>query len=60
MVAPGLPAIVAVPFPLSVNVTVPGSVDGVQPLKAAFVSAGAGCPTVVTVNVPDWPAVKVV
>ena len=53
-------AIVAVPFPLSVNETAPGSVDFVQPVKEAFVSAGAGKPDVVTVKPPAVPEVKVV
>jgi hypothetical protein len=48
----GVPAIVAVPFPLSVNPTPEGN----APLDA---SAGVGSPVVVTVNVPAWPTENV-
>ena len=51
--AAGVPASVAVPSPLSVNVTPGGSApvsDNVE----------LGTPVVVTVKVPAWPAVKVV
>jgi hypothetical protein len=49
----GVPASVAVPFPLSVNVTPLGSVPD-------SVIAGAGGPVAVTVNVPAAPTVNVV
>ena len=51
--APGIPASVAVPFLLSVNVT---------PVGSAPVSDNVelGTPLVVTVKVPVWPVVKVV
>ena len=50
----GVPASVAVPLPLSWNVTPAGSAP-------VSVSAGVGKPPeVVTVNVPAWPTVKVV
>jgi hypothetical protein len=51
--AAGVPARVAVPPPLSVKLTPAGSV----PLK---LSAGAGTPTAVIVNVPAVPAWKLV
>jgi hypothetical protein len=47
-----IPAIVAVPFPLSWKVTVPGSAPTED-------KAGTGLPVVVTVNVPLTPAVNV-
>ena len=50
---PADPASVAVPLPLSTNVTPPGRAP-------ALVSAGAGDPVVVTLKVPALPAVKVV
>jgi protein involved in polysaccharide export with SLBB domain len=51
--AAGVPVSVAVPFPLSVNVT---------PVGSAPVSDNVelGTPLVVTVKVPAWPTVKVV
>ncbi len=49
----GVPAIVAVPLPLSLNVTGLGS-------DPDSLRAGAGVPVVVTVNVPAEPTVKVV
>jgi hypothetical protein len=49
----GVPESVAVPFPLSVNVTPVGSVADPS------LRDGAGEPVVVTVNVPDWPWAKV-
>jgi len=42
---------VAVPLPLSASVTVPGNVDGVQPLNALFVIDAVGYPVVVTAKV---------
>jgi hypothetical protein len=51
--AAGVPASVAVPFPLSTNVTPVGSAP-------VSVSAGSGKPVVVTVKVPAWPTVNVV
>jgi hypothetical protein len=58
--AAGVPPMVAVPLPLSVNVTPEGSVDGLQPLKAAFVIVStAGMPSVVTVKLPATPVVRV-
>ena len=51
--AAGVPASVAVPSPLSVKVTSAGSAP-------VDVIAGAGLPTVVTVNVPGAPAMNVV
>lgn len=54
-------AIVAVPFPLSVNVTPVGSaVVLVHPVKLVFVNDGFGAPVVVTVKLPAVPVVKVV
>src|SRR5262249_8767013 len=50
----GVPARVAVPSPLSVNVTPPGST------LAGMLSAAAGKPVVVTVNEPGLPTVNVV
>jgi hypothetical protein len=50
--AAGVPEIVAVPSPCSVNVTPAGRV---APLS---LSAGAGAPLVVTVKAPDWPTVN--
>ena len=50
---PGIPVIVAVPFLLSVNVTL----DGSAPVSD---NVELGTPLVVTVKVPAWPAVKVV
>ena len=49
----GVPASVAVPFPLSVNVTP----DGSAPVSD---NVELGTPVVVTVKVPAWPTVKVV
>ena len=49
----GIPLIVAVPFPLSANVTVFGS----DPVS---LSAGIGLPVAVTLNVPFAPTVNVV
>ena len=54
MPAAGVPARVAVPLPLSVNVTPVGNV----PLSVSV--AGGVKPVVVTVNVPGVPTVKVV
>jgi hypothetical protein len=51
--SPAVPAMVAVPFPLSVKVTPEGRVPDAA-------SAGVGYPDVVTVNVPGVPLVKVV
>lgn len=50
---PGVPASVAVPFPLSVKVTPLGNVAPVS------LNAGAGSPEVVTVNEPCAPMPKV-
>ena len=50
---PGIPAIVAVPFLLSVNVTPDGSAPVLDNVEL-------GTPVVATVNVPVWPVVKVV
>jgi hypothetical protein len=50
--AAGVPASVAVPSPLSVNVTPPGNAP-------VWLSVGFGNPVVVTANVPALPAVKV-
>ena len=60
MPASGMPARVAVPSELAVNVTPLGNVDVVHPVKSALVSVGAGKPVVVTVKVPAVPTVKVV
>ena len=49
----GVPLSVAVPSPLSANVTPPGR----APLS---LTVGVGKPVVVTVNVPDAPVVNVV
>ena len=54
MPAAGVPARVAVPSPLSVNVTPDGRVPAVTE------KAGLGTPVEVTVKVPAWPAVKLV
>ena len=51
--AAGVPLKVAVPLPLSTNVTPVGNAP-------ASLSAGFGLPVVVTVNVPAMPTVKVV
>ena len=54
-------AIVAVPLPLSVNVTPVGSVAVfVHPAKFVFVKVAVGAPVVVTVKLPAVPVVKVV
>jgi hypothetical protein len=53
LAAPGVPASVAVPFLLSVNVTPPGSAP-------VSLRVGIGNPVVVTPNVPALPTVKVV
>jgi hypothetical protein len=53
VLAPGVPLNVAVPFPLSTNVTP----DGSAPVS---LSDGVGVPVTVTVNVPAVPAVNVV
>ena len=50
--AAAVPEIVAVPFPLSVKFTPPGKAP-------VLLTAAAGLPVVVTVNVPLVPAVKV-
>jgi len=50
--AAGVPVSVAVPFPLSVNVTP----DGSAPFSD---KTQGGTPLVVTVKVPAWPTVKV-
>jgi hypothetical protein len=50
--AAGVPASVAVPSPLSVNVTPDGSVSGAGKMHVGY-------PVVVTVKVPAWPTVKV-
>ena len=50
--AAGLPASVAVPFLLSVNVTPDGSVSGAGKMHVGY-------PVVVTVTVPAWPTAKV-
>jgi len=50
--APGVPLNVAVPFPLSRNVTPVGSAP-------VSLSEGVGTPDVVTLNVPAAPAVNV-
>ena len=47
-----MPARVAVPLPLSVNVTPEGSVP-------AWLRVGVGIPVVVTVKLNAWPAVAV-
>ena len=49
--AAGVPAIVAVPSPLSVNVTPDGSVSGAGKMHVGY-------PVVVTVKVPAWPTAK--
>jgi hypothetical protein len=49
-----VPEIAAVPFPLSANVTPLGK------LPIVLLREGVGLPVVVTVNVPNVPAVKVV
>ena len=51
--APGVPLSVAVPLPLSTNVTPPGRAP-------VSLRAGAGEPVLVTVNVPALPTVKIV
>ena len=51
--AAGVPASVAVPFPLSVNVTPPGNVPTSEML-------GVGAPVVITVKLPIEPAMNVV
>jgi hypothetical protein len=51
--AVGVPPRVAVPFPLSLNVTPPGKAP-------VLVSDGVGKPVAVTVNVPGVPAVNTV
>ena len=53
VLAAGVPAIVAVPFPLSVNVTPDGSVSRLGQCCTL------GTPVVVTVKVPAWPTAKV-
>ena len=50
--AAGVPASVAVPFPLSVNVTPDGRVSGAGKMHVGY-------PVVVTVKVPGWPTAKV-
>ena len=50
--AAGVPASVAVPFLLSVNVTPDGSVSGAGKMHVGY-------PVVVTVKVPAWPTAKV-
>ena len=50
--AAGVPASVAVPSPLSVNVTPDGSVSGAGKVHVGY-------PVVVTVKVPGWPTAKV-
>ena len=49
--AAGVPASVAVPSPLSVNVTPDGSVSGAGKVHVGY-------PVVVTVKVPAWPTAK--
>jgi len=54
VLAPGVPASVPVPLPLSVNVTPLGSATPPRPID------GVGNPVVVTENVPGLPTVNVV
>src|ERR1043165_8227362 len=51
----GMPASVAVPLPLSTNVTPPGS----APVSLRTIDAPLGKPVVVTVNVPATPTLNV-
>src|SRR4051794_39008436 len=51
----GVPASVAVPSPLSTNVTPPGS----APLWLITIEAPVGKPVAVTAKVPAWPTLKV-
>ena len=55
--AGGVPARVAVPSPLSVNVSHDGSL---VPPNVVADNAHVGEPVEVTVKVPAWPAIKVV